>query len=128
MLERVIKKKMPPQQSQQPKGQEDHISNTEWGLVIGALAACDGCQFFLDAILLGWLNPIVDIAVLFFFALYIVLRDVHMDWKRWLSLFTAFGIETFGIQTVDSLPLWSLDGVFIMVQHKLHKKIPNLPI
>ena len=104
------------------------VSNTEWGLVIGALACVDGAQVFLDIVFFGWLNPLIDIMVGASLTLYCFLRGVKLDSKKALSILGSFLIELVGTQTLDTLPLWSLDGIALMLLDKADGKLPNLPI
>ncbi len=116
-------------EEQQKKPSGSKISNTEWGLVIGALVIVDLVQFGLDSLLVGvFVNWLIDIAVGMALPFYFYLRGVKMDWKKGGALGLTFLLETLGIGWLDSLPLWSLDGVVTMVLDKgdriLKKVVP----
>jgi hypothetical protein len=121
---------MPPkqtqtQQSKPSKGSK--ISNTEWGLVIGALMWVDLIQFFLDGFAIGIIaNRFIDIVVGMSLAFYFWIRKVKMDQKKVLTLIGSFIGEE--IPGLDALPLWSADGIVTMMWDKADKNLPNLPI
>src|SRR4051812_9051216 len=105
-------------------GEESKISNTEWGLVIGALAVIDLIQLLLDvAFGIGIIvNRFVDIAVGFFFGLYLQLRGQSLaNPKRFMGLLASFVGEE--VPVVDALPLWTLDGFFNMSLAKAEEAI-----
>ncbi len=115
-----------PNQTQQPQ-QGSRISNTEWGLVIGALATIDLTQFFLDVLLVGpFVNPFIDIVVGMALPFYLKIRGVKLDSKKIGGMIGAFFLEL--IPGFDALPLWCLDGFMNMMLDKADKKLPKLPI
>lgn len=119
---------MPQQPIQQPKAQKgSKISNTEWGLLIGALMWIDLIQFFLDAFAIGALiNRFIDIVVGMSLGFYFWLRGVKMDTKKVMSLIASFALEE--VPAIDALPLWSADGIATMLWDKADKNLPDLPI
>jgi len=85
------------------------ISNTEWGLVIGALLVIDGVQLLLDFLLIGpFFNGYIDLAVGMTFPIYMRLRGVTLDSKKVGGMVGTFLFEI--IPGFDALPLWCLDG------------------
>ena len=88
------------------------ISNTEWGLVIGVLLIIDIIQIVLTLLAIGLVvNRIIDVIVGMTFAFYLHIRGEKLqDPKRLLGFLAAFLGEM--IPVVDSLPLWSADGVY----------------
>lgn len=88
------------------------ISNTEWGLVIGALLIIDIIQIVLTLLAIGLVvNRIIDVLVGMTFAFYLHIRGEKLqDPKRLLGFLAAFVGEM--IPVVDSFPLWSADGVY----------------
>ncbi len=110
------------------QNESSKISNTEWGLLIGALLTVDIFQIILN--LAGGigtiLNRFIDIFVGLSLGFYLHWRGVSMvDPKRIAGLLTTFGLEM--IPVVDSLPLWCLDGIFNMVMSKSDKIISSIP-
>ena len=103
------------------------ISNTEWGLVIGALFTIDGVQIVLDLFVIGAvINRFIDIFVGLSFALYLQLRGQSLvNPKRLLALLATFTGEM--IPVVDALPLWGLDGIVNMSLSKVDTIIKKVP-
>lgn len=98
------------------------ISNTEWGLVIGALLAIDVFQFILDMFVIGVVaNRFIDMGVGMILPFYLKIRGVKLDKKKIGGMVGAFFLEM--VPGLDALPLWSLDGVMNMVWDKADKKI-----
>ena len=107
---------------------ESKISNVEWGLVIGALAAIDLIQIGLDLLLeVGVvINRFIDIFVGLSFAFYLQMRGESLaDMKRLFGLIATFAFEE--IPDADALPFWFLDGIFNMMLSKSKKIIENVP-
>ncbi len=112
-----------------PENRGSKISNIEWGLLIGAVLTIDLIQAALD-----WLfgigivvNPFIDVFVGMSLALYFYLRGVKVNLKKVATFAAGFGLEVFGFG-LDTLPLWTLDVIAIMVLDKMEKKVPKLPI
>lgn len=115
----------PPEESRPRKG--SRISNTEWGLVIGAAAIIDFIQFILDFFAVGIVvNRLIDIGVGMSLAFYFWMRGVSMDSKKTLTLLGSFVGEE--IPGLDAAPLWTGDVVATMLWDKADKNLPNLPI
>ena len=114
---------MPEQQPQQGS----KISNTEWGLVIGALVIVDIAQFVLDMFVVGLIaNRLIDFGVGMTLPFYLKIRGVKLDSKKIGGMIGSFLLEQ--IPGLDALPLWSLDGIMNMILDKADKKLPKLPI
>ncbi len=98
------------------------ISNTEWGMVIGALFIVDLIQVGLDLFFqVGVIaNRFIDIVVGLAWPTYLYLRGVNMNVKRVGSIILSFAVEQ--VPDVDALPFWSADGVFIMLSVKITEK------
>jgi len=107
--------------------EESKISNTEWGLVIGALLMIDLIQMVLEWLIIGlFINWIIDMFVGMSFALYLQLRGQSLaNPKRLFGLIGTFFAEL--IPVVDELPLWCLDGIFNMVISKSDKILGQIP-
>ncbi len=107
--------------------EESKISNTEWGLVIGALLMIDLTQMVLEWLLIGLvINPFIDIFVGMSLALYLQLRGQSLaNPKRVGGLIGTFFLEL--IPVVEELPLWCLDGVFNMLLSKSNKILGQIP-
>ena len=103
------------------------VSNTEWGLVIGALFTIDLVQVLLEWLVVGlFINPFVDIFVGMSLALYLQLRGQSLaNPKRLFVLIGSFLGEM--VPGVDELPLWGLDGIFNMVISKSNKILEAVP-
>ena len=112
-------------QEQQPQ-QGSRISNTEWGLVIGAAVMLDIGEWILDILFLGLvLNPFIDIFVGMALPLYFHLRGVKMNSKKVLTWISSGVLETF---LAGAIPLWTFDVVMTMVWDKADKKLTKLHI
>jgi hypothetical protein len=97
------------------------ISNTEWGLVIGAALMVDIMQILLNLMLIGPLiNGAIDVGVGATLAFYFRIRGVKMDSKKIWGMTGTFLLEF--IPIIDSLPLWCLDVVLTMVWDNRDKK------
>ncbi len=100
------------------------ISNTEWGLIIGALATIDLVQAGLDLFAIGLVvNRLIDI--------FVALSLLFLFWVKGIrgvrifgSVAAAFGLEL--IPLVDVLPLWTLDGLFAFSQDKIPKTVSGI--
>ena len=103
-------------------GSKPHISNVEWGLVIGALFAIDAGQALLDLFAIGlMLNRFIDIGVGMGLAFYLQIRGQSMaNGKRLGAMIGTFLIEQ--IPLLDALPLWGLDGIYNMVLAKAEER------
>ena len=106
---------------------ESKISNTEWGLVIGALFMIDGVQVGLDLFVIGLIiNRFVDIFVWLSFGLYLQLRGESLaNPKRLIGLVVTFLGEE--IPAADALPFWGLDGLYNMFLSKSDKILSQVP-
>ncbi len=103
------------------------ISNTEWGLFIGALIAIDLVQVGLDLLIIGLvLNPGIDIIVGMSIPFYLKIRGEEIGDAKSIGTF----IGTFLLKLipgVDDLPLWTLDGIIFMFKSKSNEIIGNIP-
>ena len=100
-----------------------HISNVEWGLVIGALAVIDIIQVLLDlAAQFGVVaNRFIDIGVGLALPFYLQIRGQDLgNMKRLSSLVIAFFAEE--IPDIDALPFWFLEGFYLMFLAKAEEK------
>ena len=99
------------------------ISNTEWGLVIGALAIIDLIQLILDLVAIGVIvNYAIEIIVGMTLPFYLHLRGEKMsDPKRFFAFAATFGLEFF-IPFVDGFPFWTADGIYNMILAKRRNK------
>lgn len=97
----------------QHKIHRSKISNTEWGIVIGALLLVDIIQLILDLFVVGVvLNYAIEIIVGLSLPFYLHMRGENMaDPKRLTAFLAVFGLEFF-IPFVDGLPFWTMDGVY----------------
>jgi len=102
------------------KTPKSKISNVEWGMVIGALAIIDAFQAVFDLIGIPFvahigmiINPFIDMAVGFAWPTYLYLRGVNLKSVKTVgSIALTFFCEA--IPDVDALPLWFLDGLFVL--------------
>ena len=106
---------------------ESKISNTEWGLLIGALLTVDLVQIGLDFLAIGLvLNRFIDIFVGMSLAFYLQIRGQSLaNPKRIIGIFVTFIGEQ--IPAIDSLPFWCLDGIYNMTLSKSDKIIGEIP-
>ena len=105
---------------------EPHISNIEWGLVIGALLAIDLVQFVLDILVVGAIvNTFIDIGVGLCFGFYLRLRGLKFGRKRLLGFLGTFVAEL--IPVVNALPLWFADGIYNFALYKSDKLLAVVP-
>jgi hypothetical protein len=103
------------------------ISNTEWGLLIGALAVIDGIQFCLDWLAVGVIiNRFIDLIVGMALPFYLYLRGVKLTAKKAISMACAFVGEI--IPVVDALPLWTADAILLMTIEKAEKALNKTPM
>jgi hypothetical protein len=101
------------------------ISNTEWGLLIGAALTVDFVQFLLDILVIGLgLNPFIDVAMGMSVPFYFTMRGQKMTQGRIGTLITTFFLEL--IPGMDDLPLWSADIVLMMLMSKAEEKAKKL--
>jgi len=85
------------------------ISNTEWGLVIGALAMVDVFQIILDMVAIGIAaNRIIDLGVAAALPLYLTLRGYKLDTRTIMLVGGSFIGEE--IPVLDAAPFWTFDG------------------
>lgn len=113
--------------------EKSKISNTEWGLLIGALFCIDLIQIAVDFFLVWimginvFINFLIDLFVGMSLPLYLQLRGESMaNPKRIFSILATFGLEM--VPLMSDLPLWSLDGFFLMSVSKSDKIIKNIPM
>jgi len=99
------------------------ISNTEWGMVIGALLLVDIVQALLNFIAIGLiLNRGITFIVGMSWTSYLHIRGEKMnDPKRLGGVLGAFGIEM--IPGVDLLPAWTISGIYNLVLAKKRDKV-----
>ena len=98
---------------QEDKDGVSKISNTEWGIVIGALWIIDGIQIGLDLLFqVGvLLNRFIDIMVGLAWPTYLYLRGVNLkDIKMVGGIFLAFLGDM--VPDMDALPWWGADGIY----------------
>lgn len=101
------------------------ISNTEWWLVIGALAVIDLVQIVLDIFVIGAVaNRFIDFVVGISLPFYLKICGVKLDSKKIGGMVAAFFLEQ--IPGLDALPLWCLDGFTNMLWDKADKKKAEL--
>ncbi len=105
------------------KVQRSKISNTEWGMVIGALAIIDIIQLLLDLVVIGVVvNYAIEIVVGMALPFYLHMRGEKMsDPKRLAAFAVTFGLEFF-IPFVDGFPFWTADGIYNFVLAKKRDK------
>lgn len=109
---------------------ESRISNTEWGLFIGALAMIDGLQVLLEWLSLSLtsitINPLIDLFVTMTIPFYLYMRGEKMaDSKKIVGLAGILFGEL--IPGLDELPLWCLYGVYLFVLSKSNKVLEHVP-
>jgi len=98
------------------------ISNTEWGLVIGAAIVVDLVQLALDLFLVGIVaNRFIDIVIGLTLPFYFKMRGVKMDWKKGGSILITFLLEFVGLG-IDALPFWTGDILLIMAFDRAEQK------
>lgn len=98
------------------------ISNTEWGLVIGAVLTVEAVQALLTILLIGpFLNPLITFFTVSSLALYYKIRGVKLDTKKALTLAGVSLVEL--IPLVDVLPAMTLDVVMTMLWDKADQKL-----
>ena len=116
---------MQPDQPQPHQGSK--ISNTEWGLVIGAAVLLDAVEFGLDIFGIGLvLNELIDVGVGMALPYYFHLRGVKKDKRKittWV-LATLFEMFTDGLVPIG----WTIDVLATMYWDKRDKKLSKLPI
>ena len=100
------------------------ISNTEWGLVIGAGVVLDLVQWLLDAFVVGlFINPFIDIGIGMALPFYFYMRGIKPDSKKVLAWVGSGLIEAL---TAGAIPLWTADIVVTMILDKLDKKMAKV--
>ena len=104
---------------------ESKISNTEWGLVIGALGLIDLIQWglillFGSGLFVNWLR---DIFVALCYGLYMILRGL-LNWKYLIGWIIS-AIGTTGSDGI--LPLWILEGFYNFALYKGEQKLAKIP-
>lgn len=99
------------------------ISNTEWGMVIGALGLIDIVQLVLTFVGIGLIaNTFIDILVGMAWPTYLHLRGVNLkSAKMFGSILLTFIFET--LPVLNALPLWFLDGIAVFSLVKAEKLI-----
>ena len=117
-----------PKKSGDKKKTESKISNTEWGMVIGALFIIDIIQVCLNLIGIPFLasigtivNRFIDVAVGLAWPTYLKLRGVNLNSIKVMSIGIAFIFEM--IPGIDALPLWGLDGLYMLFLVKAEEKL-----
>jgi hypothetical protein len=112
------------QPDQQPQRTGSKISNTEWGLVIGAAAVVDIAQIVLDIVLVGpFINWLIDIFVGLSLTFYYHIRGVKLDSKKIAVIIVTFVLEEFGLGVA---PLWWADVTTIMLMDKTEKSLMKI--
>ncbi len=104
------------------------ISDTEWGMVISFLFIVDGIQLGLNFIgipfiaTLGLLvNRFISFAMALAWPTYLYLRGVNLGGAKMISVVVTFFVES--IPNIDSLPMWGLEGIYMMALVKAEEKI-----
>ena len=119
---------MSTQQAQQQNApKSSRISNTEWGLVIGAVLVIDFLQVVLDLFVIGiFVNRFIDIVVGMALPFYFWCRGVKIDSKKVITWVSSFIGEE--IPMLDAAPLWTGDVLATMAWDKAEKKLSYPPI
>lgn len=107
----------------QRKGfKKSHIGKSEWWMVIGALGFIDLIEFILGLFVIGEVaNTFIDFAVGPSLAFYLFIRGEDLSsTKRIVSLVGSFGLEL--LPFVNDLPLWTLDGLYLMSLSSIQNK------
>lgn len=102
-----------------------HISNTEWGLVISALAVIDVVGFLLNFLAIGLVvNPFLDMGVGMAFPFYLHMRGQSMSNNKRL----AGVVITFITDLISDgvLNFWFVDGIYNMYLAKAEEKLEEL--
>jgi hypothetical protein len=109
------------------------ISNTEWGLVIGALFMVDMAQIVIEwsfVWLAGasiFINFFIDLWVGMSLALYLHWRGQSVaNPKRLFGILATFGFEIW--PAIDQLPLWTFDGIYNMLIYKSESLVKYVPL
>ena len=99
-----------------------HLSNTEWGLVIGALATIDLTEFILGFFGVSEFDFfLVDSFLAMSLAFYMQMRGQSMNNnKRLIGLFTTWLVGLVGVGFGD---FWWADGVYYMYLDKASAKL-----
>lgn len=102
------------------------VSNTEWGLLIGAAGMVDLFQLVLDVLgQIGVLaNRFIDIAMGMALPFYLHMRGVKLDSKKVASMAVSFLLEE--VPEVDALPLWCADVIAIMFWDKADQALEKV--
>ncbi|KKT45276.1 MAG: hypothetical protein UW34_C0001G0035 [Parcubacteria group bacterium GW2011_GWA2_44_15] len=105
-----------------------NISNTEWGMVISLLFVIDGIQFALNWIGIPFIATLGTIANRFIsfvtglaWLTYLNLRGVSLMGLKLTSSILTFLFEE--IPSIDALPLWGINGLYVMGLVKAEKEI-----
>jgi hypothetical protein len=108
-----------------------HLSNTEWGLIVGFLAMIDLTMFLLDFTGIGeFVDPFADTFIAMAFPFYMHMRGQDMTNNKrvagaiitWLTALFSDGFLDFWF--VDALYYWSLDRAAEELE-KLENKVPG---
>jgi len=100
------------------------VSNTEWGLVIGALFTMDAVQLGLIAFGIGlFINEFIDIFVTMWFGFWLLIRK-QIDWSRFLILIAGWMGEA---GSDGAIPLWGLEGIVMYMMSKTEKVLDEIP-
>ncbi len=103
------------------------ISNTEWGLIIGTFILIDIGQIILDLFFIGVVaNRAIDIVVFPVWFFYQKTRGIKLNSQKIIPLVGTFLLEMVGVQSLDALPLWTAEAIYIMVLYKAEKKAEDL--
>src|SRR3989338_5700280 len=98
------------------------ISNTEWGIVIGALFLIDAVEIGIDFLFgIGlFTNPFIDILVCMAWPTYLHLRGVNVKSAKMVGSF----ILSFIFQVVPAIDgIWGLEGLYVFFVVKAEEKI-----
>ena len=102
-----------------------HLSNTEWGLVVGALLTVDLTMIVLDFFAIGFfIDPFIDSFIAMAFPFYMHMRGQDMtNSKRvvaaiitWLTAILSDGV----------LDFWWADGLYYMYLDKAEAEMEKL--
>ncbi len=100
------------------------ISNTEWGLLIGATAMVDLIQLILNFFAVGvFINRFLNILMGMSLGFYFWARGMPFTSKKVAGMIGSFVGEM--IPVIDSLPLWTMNVVYTMLSDKIPIDLPG---
>jgi hypothetical protein len=104
------------------------ISSREWVILFILIGGIDVIQLLLDLLVVGVaINRAIDVGVGMLFPLYLEIRGVSMvNTKRLVALAGTFTGEM--IPAIDSLPLWTLDLVYVRSTVKIEEALAKIKL